>query len=167
MCIQLDSWHKPSIVVFCLFFLVHLFYFILFIYMYVSYISSYLFICMYIFYSFLLFFFFSWFSLKHMIGYPQNQLQWEIVLIAAYVTQRKLNSQQIIAYPSEKQDNISKNKKKNFFFKAENTCQFLKTTVTVLYNIFCLRRVYFSKLPEKKYYLELGNRNLFVQIQQY
>ena len=37
------------------------------------------------------------------IGYPQSQLQWEIVRIAtAYLTQRKLNTQQIIAYPLER-----------------------------------------------------------------
>ena len=46
-----------------------------------------------------------------MIRYPQSQLQWEIVHIAAYLTQRKL-TQQIIAYPSEKQDKIPKNKPK-------------------------------------------------------
>ena len=39
-------------------------------------------------------------------------LQWEIVHIAAYLTQKKLNTQQIIAYPSKKQDKISKNKPK-------------------------------------------------------
>ena len=39
---------------------------------------------MYIFYFY---FVLSWFSLKHMIGYPQSQLQWEIVHIAAYLTQ--------------------------------------------------------------------------------
>ena len=48
-----------------------------------------------------------------MIGYPQSQLQWEIVHIAAYLTQRKLNTQQTIAYSSEKQDKIQKNKPKN------------------------------------------------------
>ena len=48
-----------------------------------------------------------------MIGYPQSQLQWEIVQIAAYLTQRKLNTQQTIAYPLEKQDKILKNKPKN------------------------------------------------------
>ena len=46
-----------------------------------------------------------------MIRYPQSQLQWEIVHIAAYLTQKKL-TQQIIAYPSEKQDKIPKNKPK-------------------------------------------------------
>ena len=64
------------------------------------------FICFYFYFAF------SWFSLKHMIGYPQSQLQWEIVHIAAHLTQRKLNTQQIIAYPSKKQDKISKNKPK-------------------------------------------------------
>ena len=47
-----------------------------------------------------------------MIEYSQSQLQWEIVHIAAYLAQRKLNTQQAIAYPSEKQDKIPKNKKK-------------------------------------------------------
>ena len=47
-----------------------------------------------------------------MIEYPQSQVQWEIVHIAAYLTQRKLNTQQTIAYPSEKQDKIPKNKPK-------------------------------------------------------
>ena len=51
-------------------------------------------------------------SLKHMIGYLQSQLQWENVHIPAYLTQRKLNTQQIKAYPSEKQDKIPKNKPK-------------------------------------------------------
>ena len=51
-----------------------------------------------------------------MIGYPQSQLQWEVILIAAYLTQRKLNTQQIIADPSEKQDKILKNKPKKIFF---------------------------------------------------
>ena len=46
------------------------------------------------------------------IGYPQGQLQWEIVYISAYSTQRKLNTQQKIAYPSEKQDKIPKNNQK-------------------------------------------------------
>ena len=50
--------------------------------------------------------------LSNMIGYPQSQLQWEIVHIAAYLTQRKLNTQQTIAYSSEKQDKIQKNKPK-------------------------------------------------------
>ena len=44
-----------------------------------------------------------------MIEYSQSQLQWEKVHIPAYLTQRKLNTQQI-AYPSEKQDKIPKNK---------------------------------------------------------
>ena len=61
---------------------------------------------------FYFYFVFSWFSLKHMTGYPQSHPQWEIVHIAAYLTQRKLNTQQIIAYPLEKQDNIPKNKPK-------------------------------------------------------
>ena len=39
-------------------------------------------------------------------------LQQEIVHIAANLNRRKLNTQQIIAYPSEKQGNISKNKPK-------------------------------------------------------
>ena len=66
---------------------------------------------MYIFFIyFYLYFFFSWFSLKHMVGYLRSHLQWEIVHIAAYLTQRKLNTQPITAYASEKQDNISKNK---------------------------------------------------------
>ena len=47
-----------------------------------------------------------------MIGYPQSQLLWEIVHIAAYLTQRKLNTQEIIAYTSEKQDKIPKTKPK-------------------------------------------------------
>ena len=47
-----------------------------------------------------------------MIGYLQSHLQWKIVHIAAYLTQRKLNAQQIIVYLSEKQDNIPKNKPK-------------------------------------------------------
>ena len=47
-----------------------------------------------------------------MIGYPQSQLQWEIVHIAANLSQRKLNTQQTIAYPSEKQDEIPKIKPK-------------------------------------------------------
>ena len=47
-----------------------------------------------------------------MIGYPQSQLLWEIVHIAAYLAQRKLNTQEIIAYTSEKQDKIPKNKPK-------------------------------------------------------
>ena len=47
-----------------------------------------------------------------MIEYLQSHLQWEIVHIAAYLTQRKLNTQPITVYPSEKQDNISKNKPK-------------------------------------------------------
>ena len=47
-----------------------------------------------------------------MIGYPQSHLQWKNVHIAAYLTQRKLNAQQIIVYLSEKQDNIPKNKPK-------------------------------------------------------
>ena len=47
----------------------------------------------------------SWFSLKHMIGYPQSQQQWEIVhIVVTCLSQRKLNTQQIIAYPLEKQD---------------------------------------------------------------
>ena len=58
---DLDSCHKPIIVVFHLFFLVHLFYFILFIYLYVCILFIYYF-----------YFVFSWFSLKHMIGYPQS-----------------------------------------------------------------------------------------------
>ena len=41
-----------------------------------------------------------------------HQLQWETVHIAGYLTQRKLNTQQAIAYPSEKQDKIPKNKPK-------------------------------------------------------
>ena len=47
-----------------------------------------------------------------MIEYSQSQLQWEIVHIAAYLTQGKLNPQQAIAYPPEKQDKIPKNQKK-------------------------------------------------------
>ena len=47
-----------------------------------------------------------------MIEYLQSHLQWEIVHIAAYLTQWKLNTQPITVYPSEKQDNISKNKPK-------------------------------------------------------
>ena len=47
-----------------------------------------------------------------MIEYSQSQLQWEIVHITAYLAQRKLNTQQAIAYPSEKQDKIPKNKPK-------------------------------------------------------
>ena len=52
-----------------------------------------------------------------MIEYLQSHLQWEIVHIAAYLTQRKLNTQQIIAYPWEKQDKIPKNKTKK---KSQN-----------------------------------------------
>ena len=48
-----------------------------------------------------------------MIEYSQSQLQWEIVHIAAYLNQWKLNTQQAIAYPPEKQDKIPKNKPKN------------------------------------------------------
>ena len=47
-----------------------------------------------------------------MIEYSQSHLQWEIVHIAAYLAQRKLNTQQGIAYPSEKQDKIPKNNTK-------------------------------------------------------
>ena len=47
-----------------------------------------------------------------MIEYPQSQLQWEIAHIVANLTQRKLNTQQTIAYPSEKQDEIPKIKPK-------------------------------------------------------
>ena len=78
---------------------------------YLLFYLIYLYVCVFFIY-FYFYFLFSWFSLKHMIGYPQSQLQWEIVHIAAYLTQRKLNTQQIIAYPSEKQDNIQKNKPK-------------------------------------------------------
>ena len=44
------------------------------------------FICVYF------YFVFSWFSLKHILGYSQSQRQWEIIHIAAYLTQRKLAS---------------------------------------------------------------------------
>ena len=72
----------------------------------------YIYIYIYILFYYYFYFVFSWFSLKHMTGYPQSHPQWEIVHIAAYLTQRKLNTQQIIAYPLEKQDNIPKNKPK-------------------------------------------------------
>ena len=97
----LDSCHKPIIVVFHLFFLVHLFYFILFIYMYVYFLFIFIFILFS--HGFLSN---TWLDI-HKVG-----LQQEIVHIAANLTRRKLNTQQIIAYPSEKQGNISKNKPK-------------------------------------------------------
>ena len=63
-----------------------------------------------------------------MIEYLQSHLQWEIVHIAAYLTQRKLNTQPITVYPSEKQDNISKNKpKKKKKSQQKNIIIFSKT----------------------------------------
>ena len=55
-----------------------------------------------------------------MIGYPQSQLLWETVHIAAYLTQRKLNAQEIIVYTSEKQDKIPKNKPKKKKVEKKN-----------------------------------------------
>ena len=62
------------------------------------------------------YFVFSWFSLKHMIGYPQqNQLLWEIVHTAAYLTERKLNTQQdnSLSIGDKIPKNKPKKKKKN------------------------------------------------------
>ena len=55
-----------------------------------------------------------------MIEYPQRQLQWEIIHITADFTHRILNTQQTIAYPSEKQDKIPKNKPQNKKCKSES-----------------------------------------------
>ena len=48
-----------------------------------------------------------------MIEYSQSKLQWEIVPIAAYLTQWTSNTQQAIAYPSEKQDKSPKTGRTN------------------------------------------------------
>ena len=71
---------------------------------------------MYIFTYFYFYFVLSRFSLEHMIGYPQSQLLWKIVDMVTCLTQRKLNTQQIIAYPSEKHDKIPKNKPKKYIY---------------------------------------------------
>ena len=55
-----------------------------------------------------------------MIEHPQSQLQWEIIHITADLTHRVLNTQQTMAYPSEKQDKIPKNKPQNKKCKSES-----------------------------------------------
>ena len=65
--------------------------FLLFVDVFYFTFFTYFYVCI-----FLIFFYFyfvlSWCSLKYMTGYPQSQQQWEIVHIAACLTQSKLNT---------------------------------------------------------------------------
>ena len=88
-----------------------------------------------------------------MLRYSQSQQQWEIIYIyiAAYLTQRKLNTYQTIAYLLEKQDsipnakNITKNLSKTHMKQSAESNSFEKFKVIASLPILCPSFRFFLK----------------------
>ena len=105
---------------------------------------------------FYFYFVLSWFFLSNTLDIHRTNYGGKLYTLAAYLTQRKLNTQQIIAYPLEKQDKIPKNKPRKSLIWITNKSKYWKLRLKVI-----LASTYFKKFVNQDQVLKLNSRLSF------